>query len=92
MVYFQGSFYVGSRGQDIQVGARATADSPDVTIFTSVDIGHQAWANQINPVVAMTTGHIKSKGFTTALLKLVPVLKLIAPIYNKMLTAKGLSA
>ncbi|MFH1034598.1 MAG: SCP2 sterol-binding domain-containing protein [Pseudomonadota bacterium] len=86
------SFHVDSRGEGIQVAAGAPADRPDVTIITGVDIGHQAWANQLNPVVAMATGRIKSKGSAAALLKLAPVLKLIAPIYKGVLTQKGIAA
>jgi putative sterol carrier protein len=85
------SFHVDSRGEGIQVGAGAPADHPDLTIITSVDVAHQAWANQLNPVVAMATGRIKSKGSAAALLKLAPVLKLIAPIYKQVLATKGIA-
>ncbi len=99
LVYFdytqddpQVSFHVDARGEAIQVVAGAPADSPDVTIIAGVDIGHQAWSNQLNPVVAMATGRIKSKGSAAALLKLAPVLKLIAPIYRQVLASKGIAA
>lgn len=99
MVYFdytqdapQVSFYVNARGQDIEVGAGAPAQRPDVTILAGVDVGHQAWSNQLNPVVAMATGRIKAKGSTAALLKLAPVLKMIAPIYLGVLAEKGIKA
>jgi len=99
MVYFdytqddpQVSFYVDARGEGVRVEAGAPADHPDVTILTGVDVGHQAWANQLNPVVAMATGRIKSKGSVAALLKLTPVLKMIAPIYLGVLAEKGIKA
>lgn len=99
MVYFdytqddpQISFFVDAREQVIEVGAGAPSGRPDVTILAGVDVGHQAWSNQLNPVVAMATGRIKAKGSTAALLKLAPVLKMIAPIYLAVLAEKGLKA
>lgn len=85
-------FHVDTRGDAPVVEAGPPTDKPDLTIITGVDTGHRAWSNQLNPVVAMATGQIKSKGSATALLKLAPALKLIAPIYQQVLSDKGVTA
>jgi putative sterol carrier protein len=86
------SFYVDARGQDIQVEAGSPADQPDVTISSGVDVGHQAWADQLNIMMAVATGRIKAKGSTASLLQLAPVLKMITPIYLRVLAQKGIRA
>lgn len=86
------SFHMDTRGGQLQVAAGAAADRPDVTIITSLDNAHKSWSNKLNPVVAMATGQIKAKGSATALLKLAPVLKHLGPIYEQVLTEKGLDA
>ncbi len=84
-------FYVDTRGGKMEVEPGPPPEKADVTIITSVDVGHQAWSNQINPTIAMATGKIKARGSAMALLKLAPALKLIAPIYKQVLAEKGLS-
>lgn len=86
------SFHMDTRGGAIAVEAGTPADRPDVTILTSLDNAHKSWSNKLNPVMAMATGQIKAKGSATALLKLAPVLKHLGPIYEEVLTEKGLGA
>jgi putative sterol carrier protein len=86
------SFYLDARGQDIQVEAGSPVDQPDVTISSGVDVGHQAWADQLNIMMAVATGRIKAKGSTGSLLQLAPALKMITPIYLRVLSQKGIGA
>ena len=84
-------FFVDARQGRLEVAAGPPPDKADVTIFSGVDTGHKAWSNQLNPMMAMATGQIKAKGSATALLKLAPVLKLIAPVYKATLAERGLA-
>ena len=84
-------FYMDSRGGKMEVEPGPPPDKADVTILSGVDTGHLAWSNQLNPTIAMATGKIKAKGSAMALLKLAPVLKLMAPIYKQVLAEKGLA-
>jgi len=84
-------FYVDARGGELKVGEGQPEEKPAVTILTGVDIGHKAWSNQLNPMMAMALGQIKAKGSATSLLKLAPVLKLLEPIYKQVRADNGLS-
>ncbi|MFH1058465.1 MAG: SCP2 sterol-binding domain-containing protein [Pseudomonadota bacterium] len=85
------TFYVDARDGELKVGEGRPEEKPAVTILTSIDTGHKAWSNQLNPMMAMAMGQIKAKGSATSLLKLAPVLKLIEPIYKQVRADKGLS-
>lgn len=82
--------WVDSRGGQITVGSGEPPDKPAVTMISSIDVAHQSWSNKLNPMMAMATRKIKAKGNATSLLKLAPLLKKIAPVYNQVLDEKGL--
>ena len=84
-------FWVDARGGDVTIGSGQPPGKPDVTMVNSVDTAHQAWSNKLNPMMAVATRKIRPKGSATSLLKLAPLLKKIAPIYNTVLEEKGLS-
>lgn len=84
-------FFVDARGGQVKVGAGQPPEPPAVTMINSVDVAHQSWSNKLNPMMAMATGKIKARGSAAALLKLAPLLKRIAPVYNQVLDEKGLS-
>jgi len=83
------SFYIDTR-KVTKIKSGIPPDKPDVTIINNLDTAHNIWSNKINPVLATATGKIKTKGSTGALLKLVPLLKYITPIYKQVLKEKGL--
>jgi len=84
------AFFVDGRGGEVKVGSGKPEEKPDVTIITGLDTAHKAWSNQLNPMMAMALGQIKAKGSASSLLKLAPVLKLLAPIYNQTRADQGL--
>ena len=84
------AFFVDGRGGQVTVGSGKPEEKPDVTIITGLDTAHKAWSNQLNPMMAMALGQIKAKGSASSLLKLAPVLKLLAPIYNQTRADQGL--
>lgn len=66
-----------------------TALKPDVTMEMDADFAHEFYLGKGNVMVAMTRGRIKSRGKMTKLLKLLPVVKPIYPMYREILVEMG---
>jgi alkyl sulfatase BDS1-like metallo-beta-lactamase superfamily hydrolase len=62
-----------------------------VRMSLSGDDAHRSWSNKLNPVMAITRKKIKVDGNATGLLKLQPLLKKVAVIYNQVLDDLGMS-
>jgi hypothetical protein len=62
-----------------------------VRLSLSADDGHRSWSNKLNPVMAITRKKTKVDGNATGLLKLQPLLKKVAVVYNQLLEDKGMS-
>jgi alkyl sulfatase BDS1-like metallo-beta-lactamase superfamily hydrolase len=62
-----------------------------VRMTLSGDDAHRSWSNKLNPVMAITRRKIKVDGNATGLLKLQPLLKKVAVIYNRVLDDLGMS-
>ena len=81
--------WVDCRNGAFVVGTGIPSGKPDLTMSLSADDAHRSWSNKLNPVMAITRRKIRVKGSATGLLKLVPKLKKVAVIYNKVLTDLG---
>jgi len=81
--------WVDCRNGAYVVGSGKPSGEPDLTMSLSADDAHRSWSNKLNPVMAITRKKIRVKGSATGLLKLVPKLKKVAVIYNKVLTDLG---
>jgi alkyl sulfatase BDS1-like metallo-beta-lactamase superfamily hydrolase len=71
-----------------------TGDPPAefrVRLSLSGDDGHRSWSNKLNPVMAITRKKIQVEGNATGLLKLQPLLKKSAVIYDRVLDDLGMS-
>ena len=66
-----------------------TTLKPDVTMEMDADFAHEFYLGKGNVMVAMTRGRIKSRGKMTKLLKLLPVVKPIYPMYREILEEMG---
>jgi hypothetical protein len=62
---------------------------PDVTMEMDADFAHEFYLGKGNVMIAMARGRIKSRGKMTKLLKLLPVIKPIFPIYRAVLEEMG---
>ena len=62
---------------------------PDVYMEMDADFAHEFYLGKGNVMVAMARGRIKSRGKMTKLLKLLPVVKPIFPIYREVLEEMG---
>jgi len=83
--------WVDCRNDGFTVGTGIPEGVPDLTMCLSADNAHRSWSNKLNPVMAITLKKIRIKGSATGLLKLVPKLKKVAVIYNKVLTDLGMA-
>lgn len=83
--------WVDLRGGKGDTGIGEPPDTPNLTLSTSADLGHKAWSNKLNAVVAITRKQVRVKGSATGLLKLAPKAKLTAAIYEKVLAANGMA-
>jgi putative sterol carrier protein len=83
--------WVDCRNGGFTVGSGIPEGVPDLTMSLSADNAHRSWSNKLNPVMAITLKKIRIKGSATGLLKLVPKLKKVAVIYNKVLTDLGMA-
>jgi len=62
---------------------------PDVYMEMDADFAHEFYLGKGNVMIAMTRGRIKSRGKMTKLLKLLPVVKPIFPMYRQVLEEMG---
>ena len=61
----------------------------DVIMEMDANFAHEFYLGKANVMVAMTRGRIKSRGKMTKLLKLLPVVKPIYPMYREILVEMG---
>lgn len=84
------SFYMDTREGRFEIAKGKPAEAPDLTMSLSADLAHECWSNKANVMMLMTRGQILVKGMATKLLKLTPLLKEIAEIYNATLSDLGM--
>lgn len=64
-----------------------SSPSPDITLTTSADLGHEFWLGQANIVNALFSCKAKASGDVSLAMKFLPVLPRIAAVYKRVLTA-----
>jgi SCP-2 sterol transfer family len=62
---------------------------PNVEMVMSADNANRFWLGQLNLAVAMAKGQVRTKGPVAKILKLVPVAKVLFPVYRKALEEDG---
>jgi hypothetical protein len=63
--------------------------SPDITLTTSADLGHEFWLGKANMINALFSGKAKASGDVTLAMKFLPSLKRIAAVYKQVLATLG---
>jgi putative sterol carrier protein len=76
-------------GEDGQVDLGETTMEPEVVMSMDVDTAHKFWLGKVNVTVALARGQMKATGPVAKILKLVPLVKPIFPLYRDKLEQKG---
>ena len=84
-------FWWDLRGGKKEFGTGEPPGEFKVRMSLSGDDAHRSWSNKLNPVMDITRKKIKVDGNATGLLKLQPLLKKVAVIYNQVLDDMGMS-
>jgi putative sterol carrier protein len=62
---------------------------PEITMAMEADTAHKFWLGKVNVTMALARGQMKAKGPVAKILKLVPLVKPVFPLYQKMLEEAG---
>jgi len=83
------TLWLDSRSDTLKYGAGAPPGTPDVQMNLSADDAHRTWSNKLNVMVSIAKRKIILVGNATRVLKLVPLLRIMAVNYNEQLKAMG---
>jgi putative sterol carrier protein len=72
-----------------EVDCGETAMEPEVVMSMEADTAHKFWLGKVNVTVALARGQMKAKGPVAKILKLVPLVKPVFPLYRKKLEDAG---
>jgi hypothetical protein len=78
---------VAGEGRHFGVTFGESPQSPDITLTTSADLGHEFWLGKTNIVNALFSGKAQASGDVSLAMKFLPALPRIAAIYKQVLTA-----
>jgi putative sterol carrier protein len=76
-------------GEDGQVDLGETQLDPEIVMTMEADTAHKFWLGKVNVTMALARGQMKAKGPVAKILKLVPLVKPVFPLYQKMLEEAG---
>lgn len=76
-------------GKDRQVDLGPTDLKPEVVMSMDADTAHRFWLGHVNVTVALARGEIKARGPVAKILKLVPLVKPVFPLYRAHLEQAG---
>src|SRR6187551_3291257 len=62
---------------------------PEVVLAMDADVAHGLWLGTVNITVALARGHIVAQGPVAKVLKVVPLMRLLAPRYRALLEGAG---
>ena len=72
-------------GEEGQVDFGASDLEPEIVMTMEADTAHRFWLGKVNVTMALAKGQMKAKGPVAKILKLVPLVKPVFPLYQKML-------
>lgn len=67
----------------------ASPSPPNATLKMSTDTANAFWQGKVNMTLAMAKGQVKAEGSVMKVLKLVPNVKHLFPVYVERLRAEG---
>jgi putative sterol carrier protein len=76
-------------GEEGQVDLGPTDLEPEIVMTMEADTAHKFWLGKVNVTMALAKGQMKAKGPVAKILKLVPLVKPVFPLYQKMLEESG---
>jgi putative sterol carrier protein len=76
-------------GEEGEVDFGDSAMEPEVVMTMDADTAHKFWLGKVNVTVALARGQMKATGPVAKILKLVPLVKPIFPLYRDKLEQKG---
>ena len=86
------TIWIDSRGEELNYGSGSPPDKADVQMNLSADDAHRTWSNKMNVMVSIAKKKIELVGNATRVLKLVPLLRIMAVKYNEKLKEMGKEA
>ena len=72
-------------GEEGLVDFGPTEMQPEIVMAMEADTAHRFWLGKVNVTMALAKGQMKAKGPVAKILKLVPLVKPVFPLYQKML-------
>ena len=72
-------------GEEGKVDFGPTEMQPEIVMSMEADTAHRFWLGKVNVTMALAKGQMKAKGPVAKILKLVPLVKPVFPLYQKML-------
>lgn len=81
--------WMDSRGGNLAYGSGEPPGKSDVQMSLSADDAHRTWSNKLNVMVSIAKKKIVLLGNATQVLKLVPLLRILAVNYNEKLREMG---
>jgi putative sterol carrier protein len=70
-------------GRGVRVETGSSKLSPDVVLAMDGDVAHRLWSGELNPLLALAQGQVRTKGSTAKVLRLVPLFVAAAPRYRE---------
>ena len=78
-------------GEDVQVDLGDSDLEPEIVMTADADVAHLFWLGRVNVTVALARGQMKATGPVAKILKLVPLIKPVFPLYRELLEREGRS-
>ncbi len=76
-------------GEEIQVDLGESDLEPEIVMTADADVAHLFWLGRVNVTVALARGQMRATGPVAKILKLVPLIKPVFPLYRELLEREG---
>ena len=76
-------------GEDVRVDLGDSDLEPEIVMTADADVAHLFWLGRVNVTVALARGQMKAEGPVAKILKLVPLIKPVFPLYRELLEREG---